>query len=169
MAKLSWVIFCERSVVDSATNSLSLMNIVEEIHPPAPTKEQLKEAAGRTIGAGMQCAVVSYWGRSHANKQERPSKVMLRLIDPDNAKQIEAIQELDFGNATRARLVANLQAIPAGREGTYVWRVYLRQKSRWKVVGEISYELSYLSSPAELKRLMKTARRNAAKSPGQLR
>ena len=164
MAKLNWVVFCERAVIDSATNSLSIMNIYEELHPTPPTKEQIEAARGTTIGAALPAALVTHWERSHASRAERATQIRLRLVAPNGSKQIEATQHLDFGSAKYARLVANLLGLPIGQEGTYLWRVHIRSGSTWKLMGQISYDLIYMNSPIELKRLIKTARARAFKS-----
>ena len=162
MAKLNWVIICERAVVDSASNSLSVMNVLEQVHAMRPTPDQVKAAAGRPIAAPLTCAVVTYWERSNPNRTERNSQVRLRLIDPKGKTLVESSLSLDLGKECRSRLIANLTLLPVDLAGRYVWRVYLRSKNRWQPVGEVSYELAFYASAKDVERLQKAARKSAA-------
>jgi hypothetical protein len=163
MAKLLWVVFCERTVIDSGTNNVSLINLIEELHPARPTPEQLKEAGDRTVYAGFQCALASGWTRSKATKPEQ-AQIMLRLFDPKGQQCLELQQPLNLRDNPRARVVANSPGVPIVVEGLYVWRVYVRQSRRWQEVGSVPYELKYLGSAREAERLGKAARKQAAKS-----
>jgi len=163
MAELNWMVFCERAVVDSSSNSLSLMNILEEVHMVRPSAEQIKAAAGRRIAVPLACTVVTNWERSDPTRAEGSAKVMLRLVDPKGKALIESTLLLDLGKASRARLFVNLQAMPAETEGTYIWRVHLHGKKRWQPVGEVSYLFEYVESVADVERLQKAARRSAAR------
>jgi hypothetical protein len=162
MAKLNWVIFCERAVIDSASNSLSVMNVLDEVHAMRPTADQIKAAAGRPMATALACAVVTYWERSKPKRAEN-GQMMLRLINPKGKTLIESLtQSLDLRKAFRSRLIANLPALPIDSEGTYLWRVYLRSKRQWKPVGEVSFVFGYLESVAHAQRLQRAARKSAA-------
>lgn len=161
MVKLNWAVFCERAVIDSTTNSLTLMQILDEIHPSRPPPEILKEAAGRPIAAQFTCAIVTLWERPSIKDATSPAEVKIELFDPKNNLVIQAQQMLDFKSALRSRMLANLTALPVHLEGTYVWRISLSTSRRWKPSGEISYQLSYIDSQADVDKLTKLARENA--------
>lgn len=163
MAKLVWAVFCERAVVDSATNSLTLVNTMEEIHVPKPTPESLKAAAGRPLAVRAGFSIVTNWERTKGDRGNRPLQILLRLLDPHGQKRSEGQQRLEFGKSTRGRAIANLEGLPISIEGRYVWRIYVGAANKsWKSVGEIPYALSFIKSDAELKKLTKSARRSAA-------
>jgi hypothetical protein len=137
------------------------MNVIEELHPPRPTPEQLKEAGSRQIAVPFPSAIVSHWERSSVNKAESNVKVLLRLYSPGGAQILEVEQVLSLENTGRARIIANLPGVLASEAGIYTWQLLLSGK-RAKVLGEVSYEVAYIDSPADLDKLLKTARENAA-------
>jgi hypothetical protein len=166
MAKLNWVIFCERSVVDSSSNSLSVMNILEEVRAMQPPVDVIKAAAGRPIGAPLSCAIVMNWERSQPNRPEGATSVMLRLVNPKGSTLLETQLPLDLRKSLRARLTATLSVLPADLEGTYRWRVLLQRKTRWVVEGEVNYAFSFFKSAQDAERIQRAARKSAATYTG---
>jgi hypothetical protein len=96
MAKLNWVVICERAVIDSTTNSLSLMNVREDLHISPPSAEDVKAAAGRRLAAYIPTAIVSHWERDKHGRAEREREIKLRLVGPNRQVLLEASQVLDL-------------------------------------------------------------------------
>lgn len=161
MPNLIWAVFCERAVVDSSTNNVSLLNVIEELHPAGPTPEQIKEAAGRVIGAAFPCVLVSNWERSDLDRPEITT-VRLRLVDPRGKTVIEVRQALDLKKNARARLMANLPGMPVGLEGRYLWRFHVARGPAWKDAGSLPIYLKYVESERDISRLQREAREKAA-------
>jgi hypothetical protein len=162
MARLNWTVFCERAVVDSSSNNLTLIGVLEEIHFQKPTVDIIKAAAGRTLSIPVKCALVAHWERSKENKAEPVCEMLIRLFDPKNVQQLEARQFIDLKTGKRARLIANIDSLPVTTPGRYAWRVYLgSDKKGWKPVGEAAYLVGFVESPAEIEQLNKSARKQA--------
>lgn len=137
MARLVWAVFCQQALVDKFSNTLSIINVLEELHvsrPPEPASRNARPAAQ------MQCAVVSLWERTNPTEPES-GKVRLRLVGPDGKKQLEALQLIDLTAYRRTRLIVELPFIPVVGEGIYRIDVYAGSGDVLRKAGSISYEL----------------------------
>jgi hypothetical protein len=166
MAKFSCGVFCERAVVDATTNNISLINVLDEFHPPQPKPPPATDATAPKKMMPLYhyiCAFVSFWERTDSDKPERPCRVRTRLHAPSGKKLIEMIHDLDLSEFPRARLIGHLPGVPVPEEGVYVWRVaYERSKDRWVAGGSVRFSMSFIRTVADAVDVQERARRAIA-------
>ena len=160
MARFTGLWFCERVIVDAATNNVSIFNILDEIHPQLPSEgDRAKAPRNAKPAVAFMCSVVSFWARDDIEKPERRApNVRVQLRSPKGKKLIEVTHQLDLATYPRARLIANLPALPVPEEGVYQWSVALETtRGRWSTRGRTDYVMTFLKSAEEAKQLEKRA------------
>ena len=142
MSRLVWAICCERPIVDAETNSLSLINIIEELSVPAP------EAV-----LGERVHIISLWEKA-ADLEGREDAVRYRvtLTTPDGEVVGRSVVIDNAIPPTHARLrsVLALEGIPLKGGGRYAWRVEIEKDEQWEAISELPLivKISELAPPA---------------------
>lgn len=137
MPRLSWVIPCQFATVDRFTNSVSLINVVDELAYPADTPEPEPQKPMQSQGF----AVVSHWTRENPDKPEK-SKARIVLIGPRAKKPLgNAEFDIDLTSFKRARQVSHLSMFPFVGTGDYVVDVQLQIGAKWKRLNRTTIEV----------------------------
>jgi hypothetical protein len=155
MAKLAWVVICQRALVDQ-TNNASLIQILEEISVPPP---QEKNPSGALIP--IQAAVVTGWRRSNWKNPER-FKVRIRLFAPDKKSHGESLLEVDLEGYQRSRCIAELPGIPYFGAGIYAIRVEVLSGKSWRKVGEADFTVRHNELNLQQSKSLETINRPSA-------
>ena len=119
--KVVWAILCERVVIDTETNNLSLINVVEEVHVPAQPPGSLPEAVSKNLVPGLLELVV-LWARSDAEIPER-GLGRVRIVTPAVGETIANDFDVDLSRFLRLRSRLKLPGLPPGGEGTYLFKI----------------------------------------------
>lgn len=149
MARHLFTVLCRNAVVDRERNSLSIFDVVEELHaetsapPPAP---------GKIMGFPFEMVVVTVWVRDVEKKPEK-ARYRLRLFAPDGAVRIDAPpQPINLEPSRLHRALARLEAFPYSGDGVYRFEIARQKGNSWEAVAEIPLpvKLVTISRPESL-------------------
>ena len=135
-----WSALCLKSVIDKASNNISLLEVIEEIHA---SPYELKGEEGNTgLFVPMPIHWVSLWERSNP---EIPEKTWIKdTIKLPSGKLLgEQELEVDLLAKKRRRLIRMVPVPPSNELGRYVFetRVKNEGETRWKKVSEVPLEI----------------------------
>lgn len=120
-----WSILCERSIIDSETNNITLNNIIEEIQVH-PKKDGVPIGVDVAKPFPMKCELVSLWENQDSAKSVKIS-IKIGLFD-SNGKQIlpkEIPVDLVFEkNRARLRHRVRFEALFFTVPGIYSFRIF---------------------------------------------
>lgn len=135
--KVIWAVLCQNSVIDRATNAISLFNVIEEIHAaPQPPQEPLMPG---TVGKGASIVfqLVTLWVRSNQDAPER-GRGRLRLVLPGGESSITGEHEIDLTKFLRLRHITQITTLPIRNEGIYKFVVEGKESNgRWSARFEV--------------------------------
>lgn len=149
MAEHIWTLLCKDSIVDADTNTISLINVIEDI-----TVEKRHENPDNKDHEGQpqinfDGSLVSLWAREDEEEGEIFS-IRTRMISPQK-KVINTSDpiELSLENHIRVRARIAVPAIPfdlAG--GTHNIKIQSRKnkQSRWKNVTSVPIKITFKNS-----------------------
>lgn len=143
--KVIWAVLCQNSVIDKATNTISLFNVVEEIQvaPQPPQEPLIPPAAGR--GASIVFQLVTLWGRSNEDAPEQ-GRGRLRLVLPDGESTITGEYEVDLAKFLRLRHITQIATLPIRNEGIYKFVVESKEgDSDWSIKFEVPLRVVFLT------------------------
>ena len=129
MPDLLWAICCRRPLVDNRTNSLSLIDVVEDLYVVG--------------GSGLiadQAVVVTLWEKSSDyNNEEETFELHLRFCDPNGADLVppfEKTNSIPKANE-RLRYIYMFANLPVKEAGDHHWVIELRQNGEWEEKGRV--------------------------------
>ncbi len=139
-----WSVLCARTVIDSETNNISLIDVLEQLNlkvEPVPD--------GKVGLVPIPYEVVSFWRRTRSNEPTQ-GRARLRLLAPDG-KEIGPAHEvqLDLSAHPRLRSRARGLGIPVLVSGEYHFTVELQSEDggTWDEVARIPLQVTI--EPAE--------------------
>lgn len=141
MPRLVFAIFCQQGVVDRFTNSLSILNQIDEVtfHP----RESASTPSSSTVvRAGMPCSLVTLWERERPEISET-SHMMADLIDPQGKRQARIEASIDLRKTARVRGLAALPGLPISGPGTYRFDLRVRSGVKWRRVGDVRFVVKF--------------------------
>ena len=116
---------CEKVLIDGATNTVSIVTILQQLSVSVVAKEQLPADAV----APISWTVFAMWQRE---EEERiPFRTKVELILPSGKKAIEILgEEYNFDNFTKLsqRVISQVHGFPAGESGTLVLILYTKPR-----------------------------------------
>jgi len=152
MPKLVLAAFCERVVIDQFSNSLSIINQLDELQlPRAKIEAELQALAKhkdrkRRLALPMRFALVSIWEREKPTIMES-TEMTVRLVAPDGQVLLSFKNLVDLRKHRRWRNLLNITALPILGEGTYQFQIRIRTGVRWKLVHRVAYQLRFSDAP----------------------
>ena len=125
-----WSVLCTRSVTDRDSNTICLLDVVEQINVVAPVS---------LPGAlAIKLELVSLWTRTDPELPSR-GRERIRLLAPDGSQTAQAELELDLTKFQRLRTQAQITGLPLSGSGRYWFAVDLQREneSTWQEVARI--------------------------------
>jgi len=147
MSKLDWVLICQRAIV-SRENSMSVIDIVDEVTIPAPPPDFAKKmkAAPTAPMLPIRFAVVSKWSRNSENVPEAATTLArVRLVAPNGKTFGNAEFSVDLRLNEKAQISSEAQGLPYVGPGTYFARIERQQNGKWIRVGSASLKLKHIA------------------------
>src|ERR1700723_95675 len=144
MARLDWVILCERAVIEACPGStISLVGLLESVAMPAPPPEIAQQ--GQLVGVPFRFYVVQQWVRAQAKISERvPARVVLK---GPNKKQFGIAEfSVDLTAGPKARVVSQLGGFPLAGAGIYKCLVQAKRGKDWRTLGETEFTVVFLTN-----------------------
>lgn len=121
MAKLRWVMFCEKALIDSRTNNVSLIDVVEEITVPKVP-----------VVIPNPFFIVSLWVRDAVRKNEL-EKVDYRIMLVTPKKKEKQLIKYKFQmEKKRHRTLNGIFGLPIEHEGIHYFSVQQLKNEKWK-------------------------------------
>lgn len=131
-----WSVLCRRASIDSVENTISLMDVVEQILFTFPAGVSPPPTTGsHALGTKMQLA--SLWKRDHEGTPER-GRIRVTLKTPrDPQPAIQPELEVDLEGGPHARVLVDVTSLLWRGTGEYSFQIELQEKRGWKTVAEI--------------------------------
>ena len=145
MAKLKWVIACERTILEEGSNVLSIIAMIEQVKlkPPKPVATSAKKPQMLSF----RYTIIQYWTRSNPKKPER-SPVRLKLIGANGKSYGSAEQVIDLTAHQNIRIMSLCAGFPLepGKISAKVQIPIGKKQKGWRTVGQYDFALSFLES-----------------------
>jgi hypothetical protein len=133
MARLESMLVAQTVLVDRHTNSMSIMNVIEEIIVPKALAEPAK---GECTPAPFSMTVLGIWRRS---KRTGPESVnaRLRICGPQTAEPLGMTElQIDLsGRLLRQRTMVKFDVFPYTGAGVYRIEFQFKLGSKWLSAG----------------------------------
>ena len=113
-----WSVACTRAVVDSESNNISLIEVLEEVNLSGPALP-----AGQKVLAPANVDFVTLWTREEPNTPEA-GRSRVVMSDPDGQEIAESVFEIDLSEKLRMRAIMKCPGLPvvSGRVRIEVFR-----------------------------------------------
>lgn len=121
MAKLIWSMLCEKPLIDSQTNNVSLINIIEEFSVP-----------NVPISIPQPFFIVSLWQRELSDKNKPENfEYRIMLVSPSKSER-ELIKYKVKIEKERHRTMNGIIGLKIGELGTHYISVEIKKDGDWK-------------------------------------
>ena len=139
--KVLWAVICQSCAVDRETNSVSLFNLLEQIHVPEPPTEEEENIYLPT--SPISFFLVASFSRTDLNVGER-NRGRIRIEFP-NAIEPDLLPdfEIDLKDAHRNRFRGQFPSMPVKGEGEYRFIIEVDESGEWRQLFEIPLMVSY--------------------------
>jgi hypothetical protein len=150
-----WSVLCSRSVIDSSSNNISLIEVLEQLSirrmPPGADEEGV---------VPIQCELVTLWARAD---EEEPAtgRGRITLVRPSGLAMPSQEFEIDLTRVQRTRHRARMNGVPVSEAGRYTFRIEFSTADgdTWDEVARVPLYVSFVppESPAGLEPQRATA------------
>lgn len=145
MIKHIWSILVQKSIIESQTNSLSLIDVMEEL-TVGINKVKSSNEKDSTINVPINYEIVSYLSR---DREDIEPKIKIEIINPSNKilKVFEYPIAWEKGKQRmRVRMCINGLGVDEG--GSYTFKVWLKEdKENYKIAAEIPLLVNIVNGP----------------------
>ena len=142
--KVIWAVLAEGSSVDRDTNNVSLFNVVEEMHVPAPPEPA--DDDDLIPGVPVRLVLMILFSRSMIGEGERHEARLVLEMPNGRVAETNPGMEVDLETANRARHRINLGMIPIAGEGVYGFRIQQSDENGdWQLMCEVPLQVNYLA------------------------
>lgn len=141
--KVIWAVLAEGSSVDRDTNNVSLFNVVEEMHVPAPPENPNDPDVLPLVP--VRLVLVTLFARSATDQGETQQARLVVGLPGGRIAETDPHMDVDLESALRHRNRFNLGAIPIAGEGEYSFQIQrLDESNNWNLMFEVPLHVSYL-------------------------
>ena len=140
MIRHIWSVLCSRSVIDTTSNNISLLEVVEKITFVGP---------GGIGFAPTQLELVSLWSRSDFAAPERGRGRVTVMSQAGVTLHPSTVFDIDLNTYLRVRSRLQIGGLPVIADARfYEFRIELEREGVWGEVGSIPLELEISIQPA---------------------
>lgn len=146
MIRHVWSVLCAKSVTDSVTNNISLIDVVEQIAAVPPTTPS-PQGTGMVL---VPLEIVSLWARENPSIPAR-GRARVDLVGPNGAALANFQFEIDLSRFERLRTQGKMNGVPVVAAGLYSFIVSMQQgpQDSWLEVARVPLQMILGTSPAE--------------------
>lgn len=157
MIKHIWSVLCQKSLIDSETNNLTLVDVLEELSinvslPPVNLSGSGTPTMGR-IDVPIGYEIVSLWVRDSAKTKETVN-LRIELIDP-NGKEVSKQDHSVVMNENLLRYRTRLKIVGLGitTPGNYTFLVKIKEedKENYRTVAELPLDIKIVKNNPNIK------------------
>lgn len=141
MIKHVWSVLCQKSVVDSTTNNISLIEVFEQLEVDIKPQSPDIPAPSGDVKINFPYELVNFWTKDKNLKSE--AEVKITLLDP-KGRIIKSLNKhiLIPKKNRRLREVNKISDLLLRSSGIYTFKVSIGDgKSKFKTVAEIPLEI----------------------------
>jgi hypothetical protein len=133
----AWSVVCEKTIIDQASNNISL-DVMEQIliqGPPLP-----EETPGILVPAPL--SIASLWYREESDKPCR-GRAQIKIISPGGDEVASVELDVDLTKAKRSRTICKMNGLPVkkGESGFYRFILELNREGEWHEVANVPLEV----------------------------
>lgn len=138
-----WSVLCQNSLIDKTSNTISLIEVVEDLGLPGPPLP-----AGEQGLIPIHCSLVSNWERVPSNQPTRGT-VRVRTIRPTGECEREQEYSVDLSATPRSRTIAKISGITFREAGRHVFEIHVKEdgETEWRKVAGIPFNITIQSAP----------------------
>jgi len=144
MPRHVWTVICRRATIDSETNSVSIFEVVEEMHVKGVSPSE-------KVLVPRELELISLWARSDVGRPE-VGHTRLRMLTPKDETTGVAEGEIDLRGHRRLRFRLKLGTMALDGPGVYEFAIDLREGGGdWREVTRIPLDVVFetdLPTPA---------------------
>ena len=137
-----WSILCQNCLVDKITNTISLIEVVEDL-----------SVGGQLPATGVgvipiRCSLVSSWERRPADQATRGT-AKFRAVRPTGESDVEQEYSIDLSSSARSRTIAKINGITFRELGMHIFEIYMKDEggTEWTKVAAIPINIKQLPPP----------------------
>lgn len=135
-----WSVLCSESVVDIASNNVSLFQVLEQIYLQV---EKKKDGEELTVPVPFPFEWVTLWARLNKNK---PMVGIAKdtILNPAGDVISEKEYKVDLSQYGRTRFRRKVSGLPVKASGQYKFITYIKNEKRntWKVVSSVPIDIT---------------------------
>jgi hypothetical protein len=141
MAKLDWIILCERAMIEAQTNIVSITGIVENVVIGVPPSDMIP-SDGKLLAVPFKFYIVAQWTRSKlAVAEAAPGRFLFKGPDKKQHGHMDFI--VDLTNTPRARVISLSMGFPMAGAGDYTCVVQMKRGKAWHTAGSASFTVIF--------------------------
>lgn len=134
-----WTVVCQKSIIDSTANTLSIIDVLEKIDVNLP--ENTNNEVKNPIAIPFNLEVISFWRRTSDDKN-LDENVKMILYSPEGKELASipmAIKVPD--NAKFFRAIVKMNALPLTKSGEYKFEILQKKNVEHITVAEIPFDV----------------------------
>jgi len=139
MTKHIWSVLCKKTIIDTDTNNISLIDVFEQLQ----AKVNLPQNKNIKLSIPLEYEVVNFWYKENSDKKEEVD-VEITLIDPNNKSLKSFINTITIpDNKKRVRTRLKITGLPITISGIYRFIIKTKEKNtkNYKQVAELPIEI----------------------------
>ena len=138
MADHDFSVLCKKAIIDSNSNNISLMEVVNDIHITIP-----KDDKSELINLTHPMDLVVQFSRSKSNIKEKKVFVKISRFGPDGKEHDDGLElELELVTSKTSRANIHIPSILIkNKQGTNKFEVRYKSKKsdRWKLASNVKF------------------------------
>ncbi len=137
-----WSLVCTKAIIDQMTNSLTLLDVVDEVTVTFTKSEDLEK---KEKNVSVNLAVVNLWYDGNT-ETERQLSYLVEVFDPSVVKvaQFDVKAKFEQGKK-RLRTIVNIGGLKLNQEGVYNFQVSYRDENDKQVsVAQIPIDFKFV-------------------------
>ncbi len=141
---------CGSSAVDRDSNSLSILNVIEEITVNLDSVQNQPIDLSQKKGVQFPFEIVSVWGRLN-NSDDISAEIKIVLHDPDGVVMQELPYKLEIKAIhQRMRIRIKSNGLNITKQGDYYFSILLKSGDSFEEVGQVPLVIK-ITLPSDLK------------------
>ena len=141
-----WSVLCRKSMIDSESNNISLLDVVEQVAVEISPGQEIPPEGGVIVPYEFE--LVSMWARSDYERSAE-GEARIQFTTARGATPIRQVFRVDVTEHVRFRTRNRLSGMPIDEEGTYFFTVELRlaDDEEWAEVASVPLQVFLRDQP----------------------
>lgn len=143
MIKHVWSVVCRRAIVDSATNNLTISDVLEELRIDLKVEAKNAETL-KLINIPLEFEVVSLWQKEGDKSEHLKADGEVEIVSPAGKQMKTFAQAIDMSaGMKRLRTMLRIMGFVVENPGEYILKVNIKEEGNkmYKTVAELPIEV----------------------------